>query len=516
MSYSQNLNLMSDFHLRVLCIGDVYTERPVRGRGGYAELARVIARLRSEWTQRGPVLLVGLGDMLGGSSLCELTQGRHVVELMNALRFDACAAGNHEFDAGESSFVERVRESAFVWLAANVSVEGATTLPGVLPHVVHAFTLPDGRVVRVGLMGLCTVLTPTLSYPSERVRFESCVEAARRCVGVLRGELQCELVIALTHQSFFEDKQLVKAVRGLDVVLGGHDHDAVSAMLSEPSRLGDTLVFKPGMNAYWLGAVDMHLLFGRAADEQSGFVSYRNEAVALVDMSVPCAEADACAEIIARYEAQRQAAEAQAALTVLVPALPRPLNVLTKAVRSREASGGSLLADAMRAWTPGTDIGLINGGFMRNDRLYPAGATLTHADVLEMLPFARPIVLVDIAGADLRLGVEQMLAALPAPSGAFPHVSRGVAIRYNPNAPALTKIVSMTFNGEPLVPERTYRLATSNFLLSGGDSCTAFTKGTKLDSHEVRIAKTLVQFLAQRGNSVDIPSDDEGRIVATE
>jgi 5'-nucleotidase/UDP-sugar diphosphatase len=506
--------------LRLVCVGDVYTERPIRGRGGYAELARVVTAERSANTAEH-TLVLGLGDMLGGSGLCEMTHGKHVVELMNAIGFDACAVGNHEFDhaPGETTLAHRVAESRFVWLAANVSA-----IPGVLPFVVR-----EVAGVRVGLLGLCTPHTPVLSYPSDAVQFEAVVDAARRAVAALRGgELRADLVVALTHQTFFEDKSLVKQVRGIDLVLGGHDHDAIAAVVAEPSRLGDTLIFKPGMNAYWCGVVDIRLrrdalaLYRAAATADDpdagplGFVTYRNEAVALLDTAAACPAADACAAIIDRYEAERAALEAAAAATVLIPALPAPLNALTKAVRTREASAGNLLADAMLAWTPGTQLGLINGGFIRNDKLYAAGTALTHADVLEMLPFARPIVLMDIRGADLRRGIEQMLVHTPAASGAFPQLSRGVAMRYDPLAPPMSKIVSLALNGEPIEDERRYRVATSKFLRGGGDNCSAFAEGATVESHEVRIAKAMSHYLAKHGNSIVIPGDPEGRIVAIE
>lgn len=514
--------------LRLLCVGDVYTERPIRGRGGYAELARVVSTLRESSEH---CLVLGLGDMLGGSGLCEITQGKHVVELMNAIGFDACAVGNHEFDhaPGELCLAHRVLESNFSWLAANISLANGTrhAIEGVRPFVVREL---DG--VRVGLFGLCTVHTPVLSYPSEAVRFEPVVEAARRTVALLRGaEHRCDIVVALTHQTFFEDKSLVKQVRGIDLVLGGHDHDAIAAVVAEPSRLGDTLIFKPGMNAYWCGVVDIHLRLdalsrarsAAAANEPGnddemplGVVSYRNEAVALIDTSKPCPVADKCTAIIERFEAERHAIEAAAAATVLVPALPAPINALTKAVRTREASSGNLLADAMVAWTPGTQIGIINGGFIRNDKQYAVGATITHADVLEMLPFARPIVLMDINGADLQRGIEQMLVHVPAASGAFPQLSRGIVLRYNPHAPQMRKIVSLSLNGEPIVADRIYRVATSKFLRGGGDNCSAFVEGTTVESNEVRIAKVMSHFLARHGNDIAIPGDSEGRIVAVE
>jgi 5'-nucleotidase/UDP-sugar diphosphatase len=238
---------MASFHLRVLCVGDVYSETPVRGRGGYAELARVVARMRSEWSQQGGngggewhVLLVGLGDVLGGSNMCEITRGKHVVELMNAHRASTpapCRQPRVRPRAGRNHVLAapRVRESAFHWLAANVFIVDAL-LPAVLPHVVHTYTLPDKRVVRVGLLRpLHAVHTPVLSYPSDAVRFEaSSTPRAAAVAALLRGELQCDLVVALTHQTFFEDKSLVKQVRGIDLVLGGHDHDAIAAVSPSP------------------------------------------------------------------------------------------------------------------------------------------------------------------------------------------------------------------------------------------------------------------------------------------
>ena len=40
----------------------------------------------------------------------------------------------------------------------------------------------------------------------------------------LRVEQECNLVIALTHMMKYNDIKLAKNVRGIDLVLGGHDH----------------------------------------------------------------------------------------------------------------------------------------------------------------------------------------------------------------------------------------------------------------------------------------------------
>ena len=78
-------------HLRILCVGDVYTEKPIKERGGYAQLAQLVNARRAD--ARGTTLTVVTGDMLGGSSLSEYTKGKHVIELLNAIQVDCGVIG---------------------------------------------------------------------------------------------------------------------------------------------------------------------------------------------------------------------------------------------------------------------------------------------------------------------------------------------------------------------------------------------------------------------------------------
>lgn len=230
--------------LRFVVVGDIYTE------AAYVNLAATLEQLRRENEQC--VLLVS-GDVLGGSAMCESTKGRHVIEILNALRVDCAAVGNHEFDFTESNLAARVADSQFAWLGANIRVD-AQPLGGVRDCV----TLVRGGL-KVGVLGVITRDTPHLSFPGKAVAFDDAIAVAKRCAAHLRNVDQCDIVVALTHLAFDDDKRLA-AEADVDLVFGGHDHSPMSTVVSNSAaRFGRALVMKPGMNAHWAGVIDVEL-----------------------------------------------------------------------------------------------------------------------------------------------------------------------------------------------------------------------------------------------------------------
>ena len=92
---------MNDFH------GFAEPYKPLGSRqllGGMAHLAGRAKDLRSE----KPTLLLAAGDMIQGNNWANLSQGESVIELMNAMQFDAMVLGNHEFDFGQAELKKRI------------------------------------------------------------------------------------------------------------------------------------------------------------------------------------------------------------------------------------------------------------------------------------------------------------------------------------------------------------------------------------------------------------------------
>jgi 2',3'-cyclic-nucleotide 2'-phosphodiesterase (5'-nucleotidase family) len=141
-------------------------------------------------------------------------------------------------------------------------------------------------------------------------------------------------------------------------------------------------------------------------------------------------------------------------------------------VRSREAAIGNLIADAMRARTR-ADAAVMNGGGIRAGKVYEPGTAITRRDVLSELPFGNRLVTVDIKGSALRNDLENGLSRLPAATGRFPQVS-GLRIEFDPQRPPGGRVLSIAVGDKPLNPDRTYRVATNDFMARGGDDYSGF------------------------------------------
>ena len=186
------------------------------------------------------------------------------------------------------------------------------------------------------------------------------------------------------------------------------------------------------------------------------------------------------------------------------------LNSQTAEVRTRETTMGNLIADALREALQ-ADVALVNGGGIRGNRLYEAGTTLTRRDILQELPFGNAGVLRAV-GADLLAALENGVSQVENKAGRFPQVS-GLRLTYNPGTPAGSRVLDVQIGGKALDYTVTYRVATSDFLLKGGDGYSSLSKGKVLIdvSGGSLVATTIMRYITTKGS---VAPQVEGRIVA--
>jgi 5'-nucleotidase / UDP-sugar diphosphatase len=177
--------------------------------------------------------------------------------------------------------------------------------------------------------------------------------------------------------------------------------------------------------------------------------------------------------IVKRYEG-----ELSKELDVSLGTTAVDLDSRSASVRSAETAMGNLIADAIRAST-GADIAITNGGGIRGNKQYPAGATLTRRDILTELPFGNSTSLVEITGKDIKDALENGVSQIDNRAGRFPQVS-GMVVTVDPRAAAGSRIVSIMVGGQPLDPARTYKVATNDFMVAGGDGYGALGRGKVL------------------------------------
>jgi 5'-nucleotidase len=163
-------------------------------------------------------------------------------------------------------------------------------------------------------------------------------------------------------------------------------------------------------------------------------------------------------------------------LAVKVGATGVELDALSISNRTKETNIGNFVADSYRN-AAGADVALVNGGSIRADLTYNAGA-LTKRDVLSILPFNNPIVKIEISGKTLKEALEHGVARSGAGEdgepGRFPQIS-GMSFKFDTTKPAGSRTSDITVGGKPLDENKTYTLATSDFLVSrSGDGYVMF------------------------------------------
>ena len=476
----------------LLQVNDVYQFQPVE-RGAFGGLARV-STLRKRVMERSPnVLFLMAGDTISPSVESITYQGAQMIDAWNAIGLDFAVFGNHEFDFGPDVLVKRVAESRFRWLGANVvDTRTGKTFADTPPFVVR-----EVGGVKVGLFGVVLPETKESSKPGPNLEFRDPCATAKEIIPQIRAA-GAQTIVALTHLSMREDKHLARCAEGIDVIIGGHEHTLLQ------SASGGTPIFKMTADAREVGRIDLNV------NSRTGRVESIDWEVITVDDRIP--EDPQFAPVLAKYaDKLKELAEPVGHASVA-------LDARSEASRTGETNLASFIADAFRRET-GADVALFNGGSIRADTIISPGI-LTLRDVLSILPFGGDLVKIEVTGDELRRALENGVSRSggSAEPGRFPQVS-GIRYAYDTTRPAGSRIVSVTVNGQPLAPSKTYTLATSEFLLEGGDGYDLFKGKQNLlkerltDSAVLRKAIASVKTISPQADGrvqrLDAPGDSK-------
>ncbi|WP_193173671.1 bifunctional metallophosphatase/5'-nucleotidase [Nisaea nitritireducens] len=459
------------------------------GAGGAAKIAS-IARYERDRVEAegGQVLLTFGGDMLSPSLLSGFDKGAHMVALANAIGFDAAVLGNHEFDFGPDVLIQRLKEAKYPVLGSNVSYKGKPGFPGA-----ERSRMVTAGEYKIGLLGLTTTDTPSLSSSGPDVGFAPLAETAKEVVANLRED-GADLVIALTHAVYQSDLETLRQVAGIDIVLGGHDH--LVLVLYD----GKQAILKSGSQGNFVGIMDLTIdrVEGRNGPKLVWQPSF--SMINTIDV-----EPDPTLEgKVAAYSSKLDRE-----LAVEVGVTEVALDTRRASVRTAENVFGNLIADAMRAAT-GADAAITNGGGIRGDTSYEAGRTLTRKDVLTELPFGNRTVTMQLKGSDLHAALENGVSQVEKGAGRFPHVS-GISFAFDGRKPAGSRVSEVKVADTPLDLGRIYVVATNDFIARGGDGYAAFTKGEiVVDASSARLMASQVIDYVQKSGGVKVTI--EGRV----
>lgn len=559
-SYKLRIIHTNDHHARIEPANVTIQSSPssvTRNFGGVARRKTLFDNIRSTNSGNDGLLFLDAGDVFQGTLYFNQYKGYADLEFYRQLGYDALTIGNHEFDNGDQDLA-----SFIAGATAGTYPNPPSGLPGTLPGsnipVLSAnITVSGGplqganiqpRIIKtvgskkIGIFGLTTPETPILSSPSPNVSFGSdLVAIAQAQIDALRTA-GCEIVIGLTHIGYTVDLDLASKLYGLNVIVGGHSHTPLLPGSAAGIPLGvsaadvypkvvtgkdgkDVIVVTDWEWGKWIGDITF------------GF----NASGELVSAESPGTVTPVWADGLgtrAKLPNEGDPITADTAFQTRITDVYQPpikalqqtkigataikLNGDRADVRTRETNLGDLIADAMRErLQKATDnpaglpiVAIANGGGIRAS--INAG-DVTVGNVLEVLPFGNTLARVDLTGAQLLAALENGVSQVESTAGRFPQVAglRFIWSRLNKAGSRVRKVwilVGSTY--EELDPSKTYRVATNNFMLTGGDGYTAFTQGTnKLDSGLILadVVQAVITARSENGTK-PLTQDIDGRI----
>ncbi|MDR2947192.1 MAG: bifunctional metallophosphatase/5'-nucleotidase, partial [Candidatus Adiutrix sp.] len=438
--------------------GYAFEERDADGkltRVGYDRLKALIDDDETECK-----LLLDAGDVLHGQAFATARRGELAAQILNMMGYDALAVGNHEFDYGADRLEYLVSKYRLNFLAANV-LKADNPLSKWPKYFLPSSTLHPLNNLKAGIFSLSTPETPTSTDPRNvlELTFEDPIATAKNTAARLRAE-GASVVIALTHlgsEDYCQPSSLTLAaeVPGLDLIVDGHSHSALAKRVKRPDG-GETLVVSSGSGFENVGRV--------YADRSEGGWTFSAELLPAADISYIAPDPAMSRAMAALRE------ELDAELAQVVMEAPFALDGSRENIRNRSTNLGRIVSAALMSGT--ADAALINSGSFRDSI---AAGPVTKGQLLSVLPYGNYVYVIDISGADLLAALNHGLAR-PG-SGAFPQFfGMTVEAAPLPTIPGALKATAVTIGGRPLDPTATYRLATNDFLHSGGDGYKMFSK----------------------------------------
>ena len=240
--------------------------------GGFAYLKTLIDKLRGDAGQKNTVLLDG-GDLWQGTGLANSLKGADMVEAANLLGIEAMT-GHWEFTYGEEALRANLARFKGEFLAQNVFLTEEAKF-----NDAKAFDPVSGRVFkpsllkeiggrRIAVIGQAFPYVP-IAHPRRFTpdwTFGIRDDELQKLVNFHRETDKVDAVVLLSHNGMDVDLKLASRVSGIDIILGGHTHDAVPQPVGVKNPGGVTFVTNAGSNGKFLGVLDLDLAKGKVRD----------------------------------------------------------------------------------------------------------------------------------------------------------------------------------------------------------------------------------------------------------
>ncbi len=354
------------------------------------------AKLAGLWKSRegydgsDSYLILSGGDMWTGPAISTWFDGESMVEVMNAMDYDAAALGNHEFDFKIDGLIERAEQMDFPILCANIR----NRIDGQIPSFVDPYRIMNIKNVKIGILGLANIVTAQINFPAvgENFEFTSYASAIEEYVPVLKNE-GVDIIIIIGHICDNEMKALVPIAKthGISIIGGGHCHPPLLEIVD------DVLLIKGG--GHMIGYAKVEFSYNTSTDNFQ-IIKYE-----LVEnkYSDPDSEVQSVVEY---WQAETSAV------------LSEKIGYCSESISKYSPSMGNLITDSWLYTFPDADVSITNSGGIRQD--IPAG-DISKETIVGLLPFNNIILELELTGTELLdcIGTYLLLGGMTTANGNF-------------------------------------------------------------------------------------------------
>lgn len=463
--------------------------------GGSANLGAVVNKIRASAKRKGGFILLDTGDFFQGAPEGNFFKGHSLIEIMNALGYDAITLGDRDFAFGEQNLRNLAREAQFPFLGANI-IEERTGNP---PDYIKPYIIKNIKGIKVGIIGLTTPLLKYHTLPEniKGLKFLPPLETAKKYVSQLKKE-DVNFIILLSHIGLEQDLEIVEKVHGINVIIGSNDKEGWR--LEELNIVkNDTIIvtsWEKGAEIY-----PLQFIFDRKSNE---IIKYKQKKIYLD---------------VAKFKPDQKIqkiVEKYIKLTNLKKeeVIGYSKETLTRAI-DKESTLGNWIADVLRT-TFQADIALVGG--LKSDL---EKGDITMGDIYNISPIIDKLEIRGFNVAVLELTGESIKYLLERSLGWAQEFSKygilqvsGLKVTYDPQKEAGKRILEITINGKELDPGKTYKVVINDYLASGGDSYYDIIKAKNRRETGLMTFDVLVEYVKTH-SPIEVPSA-EGRIVRLE